>query len=253
MLGAFLFRLRELAPMRCTARIALAALVLWTGACASAPRPEPGEGLPGTGEVWIDLEMKNPLATHATDPSQVWFVRIGPLNGSDCLPRPHDFPDASTGPDPTCGRDDQGRPVWTPVFMKADRIEGTRAALVNPPPARYVVVAAVFPGRRKGTVTLYFSQTLIGRTEMPVPDGARRFMGSYRLRYGDWPFLDAAQSFVRARLAQDGAEAVAPNPASGLLGGLTNKDKPGKQVHRAARWDQLKPASPGGGEAEVPW
>lgn len=239
--------------MRCTARIALAALVLWTGACASAPAPHAGDGPPGTGSVWIDLELKNPLQQRATPPSQVWFVRIGPLNGSACLPRSHDFPEADAGPDPTCGRDAQGRPVWTPVFLKADRIDGTRAALIDPPPARYVAVAAVFPRRKDGTTTLYFSHTLVGHTEMPVPAGARRSMGSYRLRYGDWPFLDSAQAFVRARLDQDGGEAMAPNPAAGLLGGLTKQDKSGKQVHRPARWDQLRPPSPGGGGAEVPW
>lgn len=231
-------------------RIALAALALWTGGCASAPSPPAADG---TGSVSINLVLKNPLQTRATPPSQVWFVRIGPLNGSDCLPRPAAFPEAEHGPDPTCARDPQGRPVWTPVFLKADRIDGSTATLVDPPPARYVVVAAVFPRGKHGTTTLYFSQTLIGRTEMPVPAGSRRFMGGYRLRYGDWPFLDSAQSFVRARLDQDGAETVAPDPSAALLGGLAGRGKPGKHVHRAARWDVLKAPSPGGEEGGMPW
>lgn len=241
--------------MRCIAWTLLAALALWTGACASAP-PEPiaGDPAPGAGAVWIDLEMKNPLAPKATRPSQVWFVRVGPLNGSDCLPRPATFAEeASAGPDPTCGRDAEGRPMWTPVFLKADRIEGRRASLVDPPPARYVAVAAVFPRSKGGTITLYFSRTLIGHTEMPVPAGARRTMGSYRLRYGDWTFMDPAQTFVREQLAGPGPADAAPNPASALLGGLTRKAPSDKRVHRPARWDELRPPSPGGGEAEGPW
>jgi len=230
--------------------LALGALSLLAAACAAGPGPQT-EATGGPGAVSIEVALRQPLARRDVPPSQVWFVRIGGLNGSPCLPREALFP-VDPAPDPTCGRDPQGNPAWTPAFLTADRIEGRRAFLDDPPPARYVVVAAAFPGLKGGTVTLFFPKTLIGRTEMPVPAGTRRFMGGYRLSFGDWRFMDGAQAFVRDRLRSEGAQ-PAPNPAAGLLGGLVEGDRKTRDRERPARWEQVKAPVPRGTGPGLPW
>jgi hypothetical protein len=223
---------------------ALAAALLLACGCAASVPTLPPEAAGAGGAVWIDLVLKNPLDQAATPPTRVWFVRIGGLNGSACLPRPATYP-ADPAPDPTCPRDAEGNPRWEPVFLEADRIAGSRALLLDPPPARYVAVAAAFPRRKEGTVTLYFSRTLIAHTEMPLPAGATGYMGSYRLHFGDWPFLDPAQTFVRGHIEAEagGTRAGAPSPAAGLLGGLVRGSTP-TGLHRPARWEQLRSPAP---------
>jgi hypothetical protein len=243
---------------RCLSAAALGALA----ACASAPGPAPPPAPlvpPETAGAVIELSLKAFGMWGNRAPSEVWFARVAALNGSDCAPRPHDFDPAldrttelggadlggaaltgtvagtgSIAGDPTCMYDEAFNPVWDPLLYRADRIEGTRAYLDAPPPARYVAVAATFVTNpdNDSTATLYLSADLIARTEVALPPGARRHMGRYVLGYGSRN-LDPAQERFKARIAPLGpgwGAVLLEDIVAGLAGGSGRS-----VVHQAAK------------------
>lgn len=245
------------APRRALAGAALAALA----ACATAPGPAPAPAPlvpPETPGAVIELSLKGFGMWGGRAPSEVWFARVAALNGSDCTPRPHEFDPAldrttdlggadlggialagsvegagAVAGDPTCMYDEAFTPVWGPLLYRANRIEGTRAYLDAPPPARYVAVAATFVTNpdNDSTDTLYLSADLIARTEVALPPGARRHMGRYVLSNGSF-HLDQAQERFKAQIAPLGpgwGSVLAENIMAALAGGS------GRSVeHRAA-------------------
>jgi len=255
------------------ARLAAALLLTLTAACASGPAPGPEAAAPPpeppappVPSVWIDVSLRQPFGFR-TAPAVVWFARVSGLNGSDCLPRPATFDPgldrnaalggataggdlarvgsvdgaggAGAGGDPTCMYDEAWRPVWDPLLYTADRIEGTSAYLSNPPPARYVAAAATFRTDDAGsTVTVYFPETMLARTEVAVPPGESRYMGRFQVRSGGGGF-DPAQAYFRDRIAPLGPGAAAQLLAAiitGLAGGeiQTTRHVPGQEVEAAA-------------------
>jgi len=239
-----------------TALLAAGMAAVLAAGCATAPRPREAS-VPAMPGVWIDVRLKQPLA-FGVPADAVWFARVAGLNGSDCVPRPRDFDPAleaaapgagaagaalarigavegeggfGASTHPSCLYDEAGRPVWDPVLYAAKRGPGGGVLLGNPPPARYAAVAAVFkvPGG-DGSVTVYFPEAMIARTEVPVPPGVNRFMGHYEVRYGGGfgsHGFDPAQSFFRDRIhphRPSAAAKIATDLLTAALGGETQPD-----------------------------
>jgi hypothetical protein len=262
-------------------RLALPAALAVLAGCATTPRPEPPPAPlvpPESPGAVVEITLKTFGRFGGLAPSEVWFARVSALNGSDCTPRARHFDPgldrstdlggadlgglAMTGAleggsvagDPTCMYDEAFTPIWDPLLYRADRIEGTRAYLDAPPPARYVVVAATFVTNRDNdsTATLYLSADTIARTEVALPPGARRHMGRYFLRYGPAGKMDAAQARFEGQIAPLGpgwGAVLMGNIVAGLAGGEGRS-----VVHRAA--DVRRAVYPGdaGDPAPVyPW
>lgn len=271
-------RLPSIAVLR--RRSAPAAFVL-LAACATTPRPAtPPAPLvpPASPGAVIELSLKQFGLFGARAPAEVWFARVSALNGSTCTPRKRAFDpglDRSTdlggadlggtalmgsvegagaiAGDPTCMYDEAFTPVWEPLLYRADRIEGTRAYLDAPPPARYVAVAATFVTNpdNDSTATLYLSADTIARTEVALPPGARRHMGRYVLGYGSGS-LDPAQKRFEAQIAPLG-----PGQGAVLMGNIVAALAGGQQrsvVHKgAALRDAVYPGDAPATPPVYPW
>lgn len=257
-------------------------LVLATGCaagCAAAPRPR-AEGPPPPPPPGVSVEVRLVGIFGLTAaPQMIWFARVASLNGSTCVPRsavPEAAPGSQAGAsdlggadaggrmaligslegeggfeggDPTCMYDELGNPVWDPLLYRADRIEGARAYLDGPPPARYVAVAATFSRSGNSPNTVYFPADMIARTERPVPAGAAVDMGRYKVRAGG--SFDPAQRFVRDRIKPLGPSraAVALAFVAAVLANSGNADIP---THTAGRLVETD-APPAADLAPLPW
>jgi len=264
------------APCRFGAIAALALLA----ACATSPRPAPPPAPlvpPDSPGAVVELTLRTFGRFGGLPPSEVWFARVSALNGSECTPREQRFDPAldrstelggadlgglalagtvegagSIGGDPTCMYDEAFTPVWDPLLYRADRIEGFRAYLDAPPPARYAVVAATFVTNSKNdsTATLYLPANLIARTEVALPPDARRHMGRYVLGYGS-ATLDPAEERFKAQIAPLGpgrGSLLVENIVAGLAGGEGRS-----VVHKAAKVrEAVYPVAPAGAPAEAP-
>lgn len=250
-------------------------------ACATSPRPAPPPAPlvpPESPGAVIELSLRSFGHFGGLAPAEVWFARVSALNGSDCVPREEHFDPAldrttelggadlgglaitgtlegggSVAGDPTCMYDEAFTPVWDPLLYRADRIEGNRAYLDAPPPARYVAVAATFVtnAQNDSTATLYLSADTIARTEVALPPGARRHMGRYVLRYGSAGRMDPAQTRFEGQIAPLGpgwGSVLLENIAAGLTGGEGRS-----VVHRAADVRQaVYPEETADASAETP-
>lgn len=209
------------------------------------------------GDKFLDVGYQNPIL--------VYFVRVSGLNGSPCQPREKRFDDGlevipleetvgehvgmigalegqggfAAGGDPTCMFNEAGLPVWEPVLYATDHVRGSTAYLINVPPGRYTVVAAVYASREAdvgtssdsesdsgggltidltgdsesdaepaeiGTATLFLPEQAVFESEVAVPPGAARYIGRLvvgrRIRHK----YDAVQNRFRAQV-----EALGPS------------------------------------------
>jgi len=263
-------------------RIAALALLLALPGCAAGPRARPVAVAPPPPPPGVSVEVRLAgVFGRGLAPQTVWFARVAALDGSTCVPRPAGPAGASdagagsaelggadaggrmaligsvegegafAGGDPTCMYDEIGNPVWDPLLYRADRIEGARAFLTDPPPARYVAVAATFATDTEGsTNTVYFPADMIALTERPAPAGGAADMGRYKVRAGGG--FDPAQTFVRGRI-----EPLGPGRAARVLGalfsGLANNGHMQLTLHSAGRMAEADAPSLGGELAPLPW
>lgn len=257
------------------------ALLAVVAGCAAGPRqavpPLPLVPPESPGAV-IELTLQRGGFLPGLPPAEVWFARVAALNGSDCAPREARFDPAldratdlgsadsggmammgaleggSIPGDPTCLYDETGAPVWEPILYRADRIEGIRAYLDAPPPARYVAVAATFvtDARSESTATVYFPAWMVAATESALPPGAAVPMGRYVVAYGASGPTDPAQNHVAHMiepLGPSGKALFAQNIIAGLAG------QPSRSVlHKAAlvRAAQVPETAAAPGPAGIP-
>jgi hypothetical protein len=255
-------------------------LALLVPGCASGPRPAPQAAAPPPPGVSVEVRMSRVFG-RGLAPQTLWFARVAALDGSTCVPRPTAFAgrDATAGAselggadaggrmaligsdngeggfsggDPTCMYDEIGNPVWDPLLYQANRIQGGRAYLDAPPPARYVAVAAVFKVDAQGsTDTVYFPHEMIARTERPVPFGEAVDMGRYKVSPAGWGGQDPAQKFVRSRIEPLGPSRTV-RVLGAILSGLANNGQAQMVLHVAGRMDQAD-APPAAELDPLPW